>query len=470
MSDPAPGHGAREKRAVAWSSLAAAVVLTGTKLAVGLLTGSIGILSEAAHSGLDLVAAAVTVWAVRAAGRPADRRHAYGHGKFENLSALFETLLLLATCVWIVFEASRRLFFSAPVHVDANAWAFAIMALSIAIDVSRSRALARAAKRYGSQALEADALHFSTDVWSSAVVILGLVGVRVARAYDLPWLAHADAVAALGVAVIVVWVSLQLGRKTVNDLLDAAPAELREAIERAARIAGVVAVTQVRARRAGPETFADVTVTVAGTIGVGRAHEIASAVEAAVRDAVGSADVVVHVEPAEPEGHVEEAVHRVANRFGFHAHDVHVIDQTGGVKVLELHVEVDRELSLGTAHEQVSEFETELRAAAPSIARVVSHIEPAPAGATAGPAPSEDAEAILAVLRGLEDDGLACHPHDVTVVDAGGELSVSLHCALAPETSVTDAHALTVRLELRLRERMPRLGRVTIHVEPPESA
>ena len=167
----------RDKRWVALSSLLAAILLTGTKLGIGWWTNSLGILSEAAHSALDLVAAAVTLWAVRAASRPADREHPYGHGKIENLSALLETFLLLVTCLWIVGEAAHRLFFAANVHVDPNLWAFLVVLLSVIVDYSRSRALKRAADKYDSPALEADALHFSTDIWSSAVVLLGLCGV-----------------------------------------------------------------------------------------------------------------------------------------------------------------------------------------------------------------------------------------------------------------------------------------------------
>ena len=199
-----------EKRSVALYSVLAALLLTGTKIAVGLWTGSLGIMAEALHSGLDLAAALVTLWAVRVSGRPADAEHAYGHGKIENLSALFETVLLLGTCVWIIWEAVARLFFHAPVHVDANLWAFLVVILSIIVDYSRSRALMRVAKKYESQALEADALHFSTDIWSSLVVLVGLLGVLAAHELDIAWLAKADAVAALGVAAVVAWISLQL--------------------------------------------------------------------------------------------------------------------------------------------------------------------------------------------------------------------------------------------------------------------
>jgi len=277
----------------------AAVLLTTMKVVVGLATGSIGILSEAAHSGIDLLAALMTFWAVRASSKPPDSDHLYGHGKIENFSALFETGLLLATCVWIAYEALKRLLFGG-VHVEATPWSFAIMGVSIVIDLSRSRALAATAKKHRSQALEADALHFSTDVWSSAVVLVGLAGVWFSHRPGLEWLERADAVAALGVAGIAALVSVRLGRKSIDDLLDAAPTGLLEAIARAAAaVDGVMSVSQVRVRRSGPKTFADVILQVARGLPVERAHEIAHAAEDAIRGAVLDVDVMVHTEPAE---------------------------------------------------------------------------------------------------------------------------------------------------------------------------
>jgi cation diffusion facilitator family transporter len=286
-----------EKRLVAGSSVAAAVLLTTTKVGVGLATGSIGILSEAAHSGLDLVAAVVTFWAVRASARPADRSHPYGHGKIENFSALFETGLLLATCVWIAYEAVKRLAFGQG-HVEVTPWSFGVMVLSIAIDVSRSRALMKAARKHRSQALEADALHFSTDVWSSSVVIVGLAGVWLGSRLGLRWLALADSVAALGVAGIAILVSVRLGRKAVDDLLDAAPTGLLERVAHAAAVPHVVAVSQVRVRQSGPRIFADVVLEVGRGLTIDRAHDIAHAAEDAIQGAVPEVDVIVHAEPA----------------------------------------------------------------------------------------------------------------------------------------------------------------------------
>ena len=162
----------KEKKTVALSSIVAAVFLTGFKFVVGFITGSLGLLSEALHSCLDLMAAVITFFSVRISDKPADEKHNFGHGKVENLSALIQTMLLLVTCVWIVYEALHRLI-TKNVEIEVNIWAYVVIISSIIVDFSRSRVLNRVAKKYNSQALEADALHFSTDIWSSCVVLLG---------------------------------------------------------------------------------------------------------------------------------------------------------------------------------------------------------------------------------------------------------------------------------------------------------
>jgi cation diffusion facilitator family transporter len=440
------------------------------KLAVGLMTGSLGILSEAAHSALDFLAAAVTFFAVRASGRPADREHTYGHGKVENLSALFETVLLLVTCGWIIYEALRRMFF-AEVQVEASPWAFAVMITSIVIDASRSRALSRAAKKYQSQALEADALHFSTDIWSSSVVIVGLVGVALSTRPGLHWLLKADALAALGVAAIVVWVSLQLGRRTIGHLLDEVPPGLHDEIVQAVHVAGVLKVVRARVRRSGPEAFVDVTLTVGRDAALGRAHEVATAAETAVRQLLPGADVVVHVEPANGvagarDEDTPEVVRAIASRMGLAAHDINV-EQILGSRSMELHLEVDDTLSVGSAHEQATAFEKAVREALPGVGHIVTHIEPtAVSGSTYRAEPKDEAE-VLKVLHELaREDAFHCHPHNLTVRRTGGELAISFHCALDADTAITTAHAITEQVEHALRARLPHLGRVVIHVEP----
>lgn len=289
----------KDKRSAALSSVLAAVGLTSFKLIIGLLTNSLGILAEAAHSGLDLVAAAMTYFAVRVSDRPADTEHPFGHGKIENISALFETLLLLATSVWIIYEAVQRLFFI-NVKVEASIWSFIVMGTSIVIDYTRSRILYKAARKYNSQALEADALHFSTDIWSSSVVILGLLGLTIARIFNgLDWMYKADSVAALVVAVIVIYISAELGWRTISALLDTAPQGLADRVEQvSAAVDGVEDAHAIRIRASGAHTFVDMHVTMDGRRSLNEAHAATEVIEKAIHNIIPQADVTVHVEPS----------------------------------------------------------------------------------------------------------------------------------------------------------------------------
>jgi cation diffusion facilitator family transporter len=445
----------RDKRGAARNSVFAALFLTGMKLVVGLLTGSLGILAEAAHSGLDLVAASVTLIAVHISDKPADTEHTYGHGKVENFSALVETVLLFVTCGWIIYEALNRIFFRTRA-VDPSLWAFLVMGVSIGVDLSRSRMLYRAARRHRSQALEADALHFSTDIWSSSVVIGGLalvwLGVHVfpgARAI----LEKADAVAALGVAFIVLFVSYRLGKSTIDVLLDRAPEGLLQSFRRAAAgVSGVLNVGQVRVRRSGPGIFVDMNV---------------EAVEAAIQGLWPGADVVVHTDPREPER--EDTARRIRAIAGRNQLDVHniVLFEDRGRLTVDLHLEVDERLSLDQAHRLASRMEQDLRADLPGITEVNTHIEsrgPRRSGGrlvTAGR--NRLAERIKAIVDGIVGRD-ACH--QITLRRRGRRFSAALHCTFGDKTPITQVHDITTRIEERLKAEIPALDRVIIHAEP----
>lgn len=466
----------REKRLVALSSVLAAIFLTTFKIVIGLLTNSLGILSEAAHSGLDLIAAAVTFFAVRVSDRPPDQEHPYGHGKVENLSALVETLLLLATCAWIIYEAINRLFFES-VHVEASIWSFVVMGTSIVIDVSRSRALMHAAKKHNSQALEADALHFSTDVWSSSVVIAGLVAVALGQwLHDhspmrADWLFRADAVAALGVSAIVVYISLQLGRRTVNALLDSAPKGMTSEIERAVmQVPGVSTVRRIRVRHGGPTNFVDMTLAVPRSASFEKAHDIATEAEVAVQHLFPRTDVMVHVDPiVEDEKSLIERVRSAATRQGLNVHSLRAHDVRGHVS-LDMHVEVPDDLTLSQAHDRVTAFETTLRRQVADLSNIVTHIEPAGDAESRRTVVRVGSEQVLQAILQLPDQVSGVKDcHGVNVHREGNDLSVSFHCTMAPHLPISDAHKLTVQLESFLRAQFPELARVVIHVEPPEA-
>jgi len=291
-------EGERKKQSVAIISVVAAFGLTGFKIVVAIATGSMGILAEAAHSGLDLLAALVTAVAVKISGKPADREHLYGHGKVENLSALFETLLLLVTCVWIISTAVNHIV-NRNVEIEVNGWSFLVMLISIVVDMNRSRMLSHAARKYNSQALEADALHFSTDIWSSAVVIFGLFCVKLSDWFpQLEFLHYADSVAAIIVGLIVVQISFKLGGRTISALLDSAPAGLEDRVtQTVSKIPGVLNCHNVRIRPSGPALFIDLHITVDGRQPLRQAHDLTETIEAAIKKEVPNADVTVHPEP-----------------------------------------------------------------------------------------------------------------------------------------------------------------------------
>ena len=456
----------REKKAVALSSVWAAVGITALKIVVGLSTGSLGILSEAAHSALDLVAAAITFFSVRVSDKPADAEHQYGHGKVENFSAFIETGLLLLTCLWIVYEALRRLFFHER-HVEPTIWAFLVMGASIAVDLWRSRKLRSIAEKYDSQALFADALHFSTDVWSSSVVVLGLGLVMAGNRWSIPWLAKADPIAALIVAGIVVQVSWRLARQTIDALLDAAPSGIRSRIiTELYKIDGVLEVDRVRIRRGGSKYFVDVSVAMSRTVTFQKSEQVAAEVERRIQELLPGADVVVD---AVARAHMRESlfdrVRAVATRHNLNVHDISVQDLDGRLHV-EQHVELPEKLTLKAAHETVTELEAEMKRDMPEISTILTHIESEPATIETGdglvrvPSFERKLQAVTSSFPEVVD------MHDLVFKRVGGRLYLSLHCTMKDDLPLSRVHDIQTAMEGRFRQEVPELFRVLIHPEP----
>jgi cation diffusion facilitator family transporter len=457
---------ATEKKAVALNSIYAAVGITLLKVVVGITTGSLGILSEAAHSGLDLVAAAITYFSVRVSDKPADADHQYGHAKFENFSAFIETGLLLLTCIWIVYEACRRLFFHA-VEIEPSVWAFAVMAASIIVDYWRSRRLHKIAQKYDSQALYADALHFSTDIWSSTVVILGLALVRAGREYSQPLLKKADPIAALVVACIVVYVSWRLARQTIDALLDAAPAGVRNRIvQEVHRVDGVLEVARVRIRKAGSRYFADVSVAMSRNVTFQKSEQVSNEVAARIRAVLPDADVVVNtVSRASRQESLFDRIRAVATRNNLNVHDISVQDLAGRLHV-EQHVELDERLSLKEAHDRVTRLEGEMKHDIGEIASILTHIESEPAtietsdGLVRSPGFEQRLQSVTTGFPEVVD------VHDLMFKRVGGRLYLSLHCTMLDHLPLARVHNIQTALEGRFRQEVPELFRVLIHPEP----
>lgn len=463
---PSPELMRAEKRSAAGTSVWAAVVITGLKIVVGVTTGSLGILSEAAHSGLDLVAAVLTFFSVRVSDKPADAEHQYGHGKVENFSAFVETGLLLLTCAWIIYEAVIRLFFR-RVEIEPSIAAFAVMLFSMGVDWWRSRILGRIASKYDSQALEADALHFSTDIWSAGVVVFGLALVLAGRTYHISWLRDSDPIAALIVAGVVISVSWRLARRTIDALLDAAPPAVRSQIyEAVSRVNGVLEVDRVRIRRAGNRYFADVAVGLARSVTFQRSGQLVAAVTESVHHVLPDADVTVQPLPrAQHTENIFDRIRGVATHRNLNVHDISV-QQLGGQLHVEQHVELDERMTLKEAHDQVTELEADIRQEVPQVSEILTHIESEPATIEKPEQVIGDAELEHRLRMVASQFPEILDVHDFIFKRVNGRLYLSCHCTLSDNLTLARVHEIQTDLEIRFKQDAPELFRVLIHPEP----
>jgi cation diffusion facilitator family transporter len=445
----------------ALSSVVAAVFLTAFKLVVGVSTGSLGILSEAAHSGLDLMAAGMTLFAVRAADKPADSEHHYGHGKFENISALFETILLLVTCFLIAKEAINRLFFR-EVNIEVTTWSFVVMTTSIVIDFTRSRLLSRTAKKYHSQALEADALHFSTDILSSSVVIIGLIGAKFG-------LEFADPVAALGVSLIVVVISLRLGKRTIDVLVDRSPdPALVDSIRSAAlQSKEIRELRKLRVRDSGGRIFVDMVVELPRLLPFEQAHKLMDGIEQRVRRIRDGIDVVVHAEPVESDE--ETALDKVRFAAGLtdsKIHEVEIYSTEGGI-VVDLHLEVEDAGTIEEAHAKADELEKAIRGQLKRVDQIFIHIDKSAGNMLAASSVSfRNSELPRKLLDYLKSrrEVVACGNLNFTESSSG--LRVAMVCQLNESFSLSETVRIVNELEEAIVREFPQISRAVIHQEP----
>jgi cation diffusion facilitator family transporter len=443
-----------QRRTALWSVLAA-LALIALKLGTGLATHSLGLISEAAHSGTDLIAALLTFFAVGVAVRPADPGHQYGHGKAEHLSALAEGTILVVASAVIVWRAISHLASGgAPVH--ATWYALLVVGVVICIDVARTTASWRAARVYSSPALASNALHFGSDLGGSVAVLVGLLFVRAGHP-------RADAVAALFVAALVLIAAARLMRRNVDVLMDRAPAAAEEAARRA--IVGVrppVQLRRLRMRQAAGRVFADVVIGVDYGAGVGQGHAAADMVERAVQSALPEADVVVHVEPiGAADADVRERAHAAALAVPRvrEVHNVSVVSVDSGTE-LSLHLKLPGDLALEEAHAIAEQVERAIERAVPEVSAVRTHLEPL-AGEAAGTEVAGDAATVRRIVRAE----LGVEPAELRFVDTDEGLVAYLTLRLGSDT-LADAHADASRIEELIRRERPDIADVVVHTEP----
>ncbi|MGH3080310.1 MAG: cation diffusion facilitator family transporter [Gaiellaceae bacterium] len=444
------------QRRTALVSVLAALVLIGLKLGAGLASGSLGLVSEAVHSGTDLVAALLTLFALGVAGRPADPGHPYGHGKAEHLAALAEAAILVFASLFISYRAISHLVGASESDVQATWYAFLVIAVVILIDAGRTLASLRGAERYDSPALQANALHFGSDLAGSFAVLFGLT--FTAAGYP-----GADSLAALFVAVLVLLAAARLMRSNVDVLMDRSPADA-DAAARAA-IEGVdppIELRRLRLRRSAGRHFADVVIGVPPGAAVGQGHAAADEVERALQEALPGSDVVVHVEPG-TEAVLRDQVHAAALAVPRvrEVHNVRLVTVDGGVEV-GLHLKLPGDLSLEEAHAVASEVEDAIAGALPEVVAVQTHLEPLRETTTGKRTAPPDEQAIREIVRDVTGEP----PREVRLVrtDEGLLVFVTLH--VAPNQTLADAHALASEVEERIRERRPEIVDVVVHTEP----
>jgi cation diffusion facilitator family transporter len=461
------GYRALGKQSAASRSVLTALFLAGLKLAVGITTGSLGVLSEATNSGLDVLAAALIYFTVWISDKPADANHPYGHQKVENFASFLQTGLVFATCIWIVVAAVRRLFFS-PVDVAVNVWAIGVMLISIAVSWFRARELEHAAREHGSQALEAHALNYRLDIWSATVVLFGLAMLMAGQRWAVPGLHVADPIAALVVVGFVVYHSALLGLRTMDALLDAAPVGLAAKIAESVRdVDGVVDCERVRVRHAGNICFVDLKLAVDRRIAFDHVPAILQAVRAAVERIAPGADVVIHTEPhLHGEESLFEKVKGIARRRNLAVHDLQVHEVEGQL-TLDLHLEVEENLNLDQAHQRADLLERQIFQQAPEIAAINIHIEGQGAHIAADEMTVERRRQMAETLRSVATqvpDILDCH--DIAIREINEKIYVSCHCLMDGSLPITRVHDRTVELETLFKNTFPTIHKVTIHTEP----
>jgi cation diffusion facilitator family transporter len=467
VTEPAAASFSAEKQRVARRSMAAAAAMTLLKVAAGLLSGSLGVLSDAAHSGLDLVGAALTYFSVHVSDKPADEDHTYGHGKIENLSAFSEAGLMALSSAWIIWEAVERIFYHA-VELHHSLWPVLVLVTSIAVDIWRSRQLRAVAVRTGSPALATDAFHFASDIWATLAVLAGLCATWVGERFQIGGLRYADPLAALVVSLMILRMTVRLGHEAVGALVDEIPAETRRRLVREVeRVDGVLAVERARVRRAGAGYFADLTLALPRRYTFEHTSDLVRDATAAVQRALPEADVVIHTIPRETKAEsIFDRVRAVAAQNNVSVHDLSIQTHHGGLQV-ELHVELDERLALREAHNFVTSMEAQILRSVPEVDSVLTHIESEPA--TIEQPEEEDVEdrrleeALREAAAGLPE---IVDVHAVAVGRTGEHISVTCHCTLPDELPMNRVHEVITALEDRFKLECPEVYRVTIHPEP----
>lgn len=457
-----PNKTKREKKeSVALSSVFASAGMTIMKFIVGIMTGSMGIISEAAHSALDLGAAGLTLFAVKASDKPADNEHPYGHGKIESISALVETGLLFLTSAWIIYEAIRRMI-THNTEIEITWYAFAVIIVSIIIDISRSRALKKVAKETHSQALEADALHFSSDIWSSCVVLLGLILV----AFGIK---RADSFAAIGVAIFVLIAGYRLGKRTIDVLIDTAPEGIADIVkETVGGVDGVISIEKIRVRPLGTSVFIEVEVGINRGFSIIKVNEIIKKVKESIQQKIVEADILVHSIPIQLKDEtLIDIIRTISSKHSLSVHNI-IIDKLDKRKFISYDLELPGHLTVLDAHETASHLEKEIQLEIGADIELSTHVDPCVIEEKTSDKLSE--EESTSIKRIVEEEiskvQVIENAHNILIRKIGGKIFITMHCYSNKDETIENSHRSASKLRFLIKEKIDNVHDIIIHIEP----
>ncbi|MEP7146271.1 MAG: cation diffusion facilitator family transporter [bacterium] len=460
------GSISQKKIKVALHSLYAAIIITFIKILAAYFSGSLGVLSEVFNSAIDIFVCIVTIISIKYSSRPPDEDHNYGHEKVESFSALFQVLVLFITSSYIIYEAINRLFVNKDTEVKISIWIFIALLISMAVDFYRARILKKVANETRSNALEADALHFSTDILSSGVVIIGLVLVY----FNISKIA--DTIAALVVTCVIIFLGYKLSKKAVDSLMDRVPAGLYEKVKyETLLLKGVEEIKSVRIRSSGSKIYIDMTILISRLVPFSKAHDIMDGVERKLNQLIENADVVIHSEPVETkEETINDKIRMTVNEFGFKCHDIysHKIDNE---IYSELHIEISDTNDLTKAHNEITEIEERIKKEIDVITHLKIHIdEPSEIVFDTQDITESSNEIVREVNKILSECNEVISNSEIQVISTNGKMRISLNCVFNYIYSFDEVHDIVTTLEskiyLNLKENYPKLVNVIIHAEP----
>lgn len=435
------------------------------KILIGLWSGALAITADGFHSLVDGSSNVVALIANAIANRPPDENHPYGHRRFETIAALGIGAFLLLTAWEIVGSAVGRLTGSEE-SPTITPLTFIIMVVTLVVNIIVNRYEIREGRRLRSALLLADAAHTGADILVTLSVLGSMALVALA---GFTW---ADSVAALLIVIFIVRAAWQVLRQTGGILVDTAPYSSQQLTDWVEQVPSVHQVIRARSRGPAESAHVDIDVQVQPEMTTNQTAAIAEAIRGKLSEHIeGLAEVEVHFVPLESVPKDFALVARAhADALGLSTHEVTLRDGEVG-PVLEMHVEVPRNLTLEAAHQQVSQLEQDVRASLPDVAEVVSHIEP-----SLSVQPQETAngsEQRAHVLRDqalalLRENFLGVDWHHLELYPVDGHWTMTMHATLPAQMSVEAAHRVAESAETLLRTRLPMLDRVTIHTEPPE--